>query len=73
MPDLQSHNADTEAAYLLSFSPPHAWLNLAEDFAHKQDTIDHDTVGRALDLKVAEECVCTEKGKDLIERIVRLV
>ena len=59
--------------HLLSLSPRHAWLDLAKDFAHKQDAIDHNTVGGTLDLEVAEEGVCAEKGQDLIERVVRLV
>lgn len=59
--------------HLLGFPPPHAWLDLAQYLAHKQDAIDHDTVGGTLDLEVAEECVGAEEGEDLIERVVRLV
>jgi hypothetical protein len=59
--------------HLLGLSPRHARLDLAKDFAHKQDAINHNAVGGTLDLEVAKEGVCAEKGQDLIERIVRLV
>lgn len=62
-----------QPTYLLSVSPSHARLDLAQHLAHKQDAIDHDPVGRPLDLEVAEKCVCAEEGEDFIERVVRLV
>jgi hypothetical protein len=61
------------STHLLSFSPAHAWLDLAQHLAHKQDAIDHNTIRRAFDFEVSKECVGSEEGKDLVEWIVRLV
>jgi hypothetical protein len=53
-------------SYLLSFSLAHSWLDLAQDLAHEQDAINEHAIGGTLDLEVAEESVCAEKGENFV-------
>jgi hypothetical protein len=46
--------------------------DLCQTIADEPDSIHEQTVGRALDLKVSEECVGAEKGEDLVEDVVAL-
>jgi hypothetical protein len=48
----------------------HLRPDLAQTLANPQNAIDQQPVGRALDLEVAEECVCAEQAEHLVERIV---
>jgi hypothetical protein len=48
-------------SYLLSIPLPNTRLYFRQYLAHKQDTIDQHTIGRALDLKVAKESVGAEE------------
>jgi hypothetical protein len=57
-------------AHLLGLSPAHTWLDLAQYLAHEEDAIDHDSIRGSLDLEVAEKCVGTEEGKDLVQWVV---
>jgi hypothetical protein len=44
--------------------------DLGQAIADEPDSIDEQTIGGTLDLKVSEECVGTEEGEDLIKNIV---
>lgn len=44
--------------------------DLGQTIADKPDSIDEQTIGGALNLKVSEECVGTEEGEDLVKDIV---
>lgn len=58
--------------HLLSFPPAHCRLDLPQAVADKQDSIDKDSVGGALDLKVPEEGVGSEQQQSLVQDIVGL-
>lgn len=58
------------STYLLRIPPSHTRLDFGQHLAHEQDPVDHDPVGRALDLEVAEECVCAEQREDFVEWVV---
>lgn len=62
-----------DPTHLLSISPGHACLDLAQRLAHKQNAVNQHAVSRALDLKVAEEGVGAEEGEDFVDGVVRLV
>lgn len=57
---------------LLSITQRSLGSDLCQTIADKPDSIHEQTVGRTLDLKVAEECVGAEEGEDLVEDIVAL-
>lgn len=57
-------------AYLFSFSPTHARLDLAQYLADVQDAIDEHAVGWALDFEVTEEGIRTEQGEDLVQGVI---
>jgi hypothetical protein len=59
--------------YLLRIPPGHAWPDLAQHFAHIEDTVDHHTIGGTLDLEVSEEGVGAEESENLVQGVVRLV
>lgn len=46
--------------------------DLGQAVADEPDAIDEQAVGIALQLKVAEECVCAEEGEHLVEDVVAL-
>lgn len=55
-----------KTTHLLSLSPGHARLDLAQYVAHIEDAIDEHAIGWSLDLEIAEECVGTEESQDFI-------
>jgi hypothetical protein len=55
---------------LLSITQGSSRADLGQTITDKPDSIHKQTVGRALDLKVAEECVGAEESENLIENIV---
>ena len=58
---------------LLSLTETRLGLDLSQAVADEPDTVDEQAVGRALDLKVAEERVGAEEREDLVEDVVALV
>jgi hypothetical protein len=46
--------------------------DLGQAIADKPDSIDKQTVGRALNLEVSEKCVGAEESEDLVEDIVAI-
>lgn len=58
--------------YLLGVPRTHRWLDLPEAIADEQGSVNKHAIGGAVDLKVAEEDIGTEKGEDLVDAIVGL-
>lgn len=61
------------SVYLLGIPGSHRRLDLAETIANEERSINKHPVGRAVDLKVAEQHIGPEKRQDLIDAIVGLV
>lgn len=58
--------------YLLRVPLLHAQFNLPQTLTHKQDAINKQAVGGALDFKVSEKCVCPEEREDFVQGVVRV-
>ena len=61
------------SVYLLRIPGSHRRLDLAETLADEERSINKHPIGRAVDLKVAEQHVGPEERQDLIDAIVGLV
>ena len=49
---------------------PHPRLHLSQRLAHKQYSVDQETIGGAFDLEVAEEGVGAEEGEYFVQGVV---
>jgi hypothetical protein len=58
--------------YLLGLPGIHRRLDLAETLADEEGSINEHAIGGAIDLKVAEQDICSEEGQDLVDTVVGL-
>lgn len=58
--------------YLLGVPRTHSRLDFPEAIADEQGPVNKHTIGRAIDLEVAEQDIGTEEGDDLVNTIVGL-
>lgn len=65
-------NKKKTKTYLLRVPLLHAQFNLPQTLTHKQDAINKQAVGGALDFKVSEKCVCPEEREDFVQGVVRV-
>lgn len=68
----QTQGRHKQKTYLLRLPPLHALPNLPQTLTHKQDAINKQPVGGALDFKVSEKCVCPEEREDFVQGVVRV-